>query len=343
MSNLPKIGIDIGSASIKMVELVPAGKDKWKLAAAASAVVPVGGISGGASNQAAITSSMVKIIKEAGMRSKRAVVALPEDQISSHVVEMPAMSDNEVEQALQWQVEQYIPIPADQAVWSYQIIRRDQPGNGAGGMEVLLAAAAKRLVETYSQVVEQAGLEVVAMETELMATARSVIPGGSPPAMVVDIGARSTDVGVVLGGQLVFARTIPTAGQAFTRAIETGLGLDTKQAEQYRNAYGFSKEQLQGKLLTVMRPVLTLIATEIKKTIDFYVSKHSDVVIGLVVLSGGIAVLPDVVGALSQLLGFEVTVGNPFSRVEMDESQKKQLMEGGPFYSVSLGLSMRDA
>ena len=252
------------------------------------------------------------------------------------------MSDREVEQALQWQVEQYIPIPADQAVWSYQIIRRDNPGNGAGGMEVLLAAVAKRLVEMYTLVVEQAGLEVVAMETELMATARAVFLEGTPPTMVVDIGARSTDVGVVTGGQLVFARTIPTAGQAFTRAIETGLGMDTKQAEQYRNAYGFAKDQLQGKLLSVMQPVLTLIASEIKKTIDFYVAKHAGEAIRQVVLSGGIAVLPDAVGALSRLLGFEVIVGNPFSRVGMAETQKKQLAEGGPFYSVCLGLSMRE-
>ncbi|HJZ05126.1 hypothetical protein A2634_03620 [Candidatus Amesbacteria bacterium RIFCSPHIGHO2_01_FULL_48_32] len=342
MSNLPKIGIDIGSATIKVVELAPVSKGRWKLLAAASSVVPVGGVMAGASNQAAITNAIVKILREAGVRSRKAIVALPEDQISSHVVEMPVMSEAEVEQALQWQVEQYIPIPADQAVWSYQIIRRELPGNGGGGMEVLLAAAARRMVETYRQVVEQAGLEVVAMETELMATARAVVPEATPPSLIVDVGAKSTDVGVIVGGQLVFARTIPTAGQAFTRAIETTLGLDTKQAEQYKNTYGFSATQLQGKLTAAMKPVMMVIASEIKKTIDFYVSKHAGEVIRMVILSGGIAALPDIVGALSELLGLEVTVGNPFLRVAVDQMQARQLADGGPFYAVSIGLSMRE-
>src|SRR3990172_5877405 len=301
MSNLPKIGIDIGSATIKVVELAPVSKGRWKLLAAASSVVPVGGVMAGASNQAAITNAIVKILREAGVRSRKAIVALPEDQISSHVVEMPVMSEAEVEQALQWQGEQYISIS-----------------------------------------VEQAGLEVVAMETELMATARAVVPEATPPSLIVDVGAKSTDVGVIVGGQLVFARTIPTAGQAFTRAIETTLGLDTKQAEQYKNTYGFSATQLQGKLTAAMKPVMMVIASEIKKTIDFYVSKHAGEVIRMVILSGGIAALPDIVGALSELLGLEVTVGNPFLRVAVDQMQARQLADGGPFYAVSIGLSMRE-
>ncbi|KKU82832.1 MAG: type IV pilus assembly protein PilM, partial [Candidatus Amesbacteria bacterium GW2011_GWC2_47_8] len=115
MSDLPKIGIDIGSSAIKLVELVPAGK-QWRLVSAASA--PVG-------------TTLAAIIKEAGMRSKRAVVALPEEQVSSHVVELPMMKDDEIEQALEWQVEQYIPIPKDEAVWSWEVVRRGEAGSGS--------------------------------------------------------------------------------------------------------------------------------------------------------------------------------------------------------------------
>ena len=91
-----------------------------------------------------------------------------------------------------------------------------------------------------------------------------------------------------------------------------------------------------------MKPVMMVIASEIKKTIDFYVSKHAGEVIRMVILSGGIAALPDIVGALSELLGLEVTVGNPFLRVAVDQMQARQLADGGPFYAVSIGLSMRE-
>lgn len=334
MSRSPRLGVDIGAASLKIAELAPQG-GRWKLLTAASMPSPEGGV--GAATQ--VSSALVKIIKEAGVKSRRAVAALAEEHISSHIVEMPLLTDSEVEQALQWQVEQYIPLPADQAVWSYQVIKKDQV---TGGMEVLLVAAAKTLVENYRRMLEGAGLEVVALETELVATARAVIPPSSPLAVIVDIGSRSTDMGVVRQAQLVFARTVPTAGEAFTRAIETTLGLDPHLAEQYKNTYGFSSQHLEGKLLAAMEPVLVLIAQEVRKTIDFYLSKHPGETVKQLVLSGGVAALPEVVGMLSSRAGLEVVVADPFGQVELDASQKQALAGNGPFYAVAVGAGMRE-
>lgn len=327
MPDLPKIGIDIGSSSIKLVELVPCGK-QWRLVSAASA--PVG-------------TAIATILKEAGMKSRRAVVALPEEQVSTHIVELPMMKDGEIEQALEWQVEQYIPIPKDEAVWSWETIRRDDPPAGeagaGGGVEILLVAAAKTLVESYRKTVEAAGLELVAVETELNATARADVKPGSPLSVVVDIGAKSTDMGIVREGQLIFAQTIPTAGDAFTRAIETGLGLDHTQAEQYKNTYGMNDKELEGKLAEAMKPVLAVVAGEIRKTIDFYVTKHQGEAVKMVVLSGGAAGMPEIVGKLSAILGLEVVMGDPFTGLVMDEAQKKAFANAGPYYAVAIGLA----
>ena len=339
MSNLPRIGIDIGTTSIKMVELVPNGTDKWKMLSAASMPSVAGGILANQANLTAFSQAIIKMRKEAGMKSERVIAALPEEQVSSHVVELPLMGDEEVKQALQWQVEQYIPIPADRAVWSHQVIRRDP---ATGGMEVLLVAAAKNLVNAYTTVLEQAGLEVVAMETELMATARAEVPADFPLSLIVDIGSKSTDMGVVQKGQLVFARTIATAGDAFTRAIQTSLGLDTAQAEQYKNTYGFAADKLNGKLVEIMKPVLNVIAGEVKKTADFYTSKHSNDGLNLVTLSGGVSMLPEMVNVLSGMLGMEVSIGNPFTKLQMDKSQTQAMAGSGPIYGVAIGLAMRE-
>jgi len=339
MSDLPKLGIDIGNSTIKLVELVPTGKGKWRLVTAASINSVKGGISGGSANLPGISGALIKLIKESGAKSRRTIAALPEEQVSSHVVEMPIMKDEELKQALQWQVEQYIPIPAEKAVWSHQVISKNE---GTGSMEVLLVAAAKNLVNSYMQVLEQAGLSVEAMETELTATARSVTSIDSPLSVVVDIGSKSSDLGIISHGQLMFARTIPTAGESFTRAIETALGLDMTQAEEYKNTYGFSANQLGGKLVEAMKPVLNVIATEVKKTVDFYLSKHAGETVKFVTLSGGIATLPDIVGILSSVLGVEVVIGNPFEKVTMSEQQNKMLAGSGSFYAVATGLSMRE-
>jgi type IV pilus assembly protein PilM len=340
MSDFVKLGVDIGTATIKIVELAPQGKNHWKLISAVSSVSPVGGVVNNQGNLGAVSQLIVKMMKDAGMKSRRVIASIPEDQVSSHIVEMPLMSDGEIQQALQWQVEQYIPIPAEKAVWSYQVIKKDEV---SGGMEVMLVAAAKSLVNSYTQILETAGLEVIALETELVAAARSLVPAEYPLSLIVDIGARSTDLGVVKNGQLVFSRMIPTAGEAFTRAIETGLGLDTRQAEEYKNTYGFLEEKLEGKLAAVMKPVLIVIAGEIKKTIDFYTSKHSGEAVKVVILSGGVATVPDMVNLISGMIGIEVVVANPFVRVALDSGQAKNLAGSGPFYGVAIGLAMREA
>lgn len=339
MSDLPKIGLDIGSSTIKIAELAPSGK-KWKLLTMASMPSPKDWMKNSKANLTIVAQSIAKLCKEAGIHSRRVVVSLPEEQVSSHLVEMPMMSDDEVEQALQWQVEQYIPMPLDQAIWSYQIVKRDEVGKS--GLEVLLAATPKTVVEFYTQVAQAAELEVIAVETELMATARAIVPPTSPLALIADIGSRGTDIGLVQNNTLLFSRTIPTAGEAFTRAIATTLGLEDAQAEEYKNTYGFSKEQLEGKLTEAMQPVLKSITDEIKKTIDFYTSKHSGESVKYVVLSGGVAALPNIVNQLSVQLGLEVTVGDPFSRVEIDQSQKEAIGNTAPFYTVSVGLAMRE-
>lgn len=339
MSALPKIGLDIGSASIKLAELAPVGK-KWKLLTMASIPSPANWMSNQKANSALIVSDIIKLCKEAGVHGRRVVIALPEEQVSSHIIELPTMDDSEVEQALQWQVEQYIPMPLDQAVWSYQIVRRDAVGSE--GIEVLIAAVAKSMVEFYRSVAESAGLEVLALETELMSTARSVLPANPQLAMIVDIGSNSTDIGLVQNGNLLFTRAIPTASMAFNRAIETGLGLESAQAEEYKNTYGFSNNHLEGKLMEAMSPVLNMIIEELKKTIDFYSSKHHGETIKFITLSGGAAAIPEIVGQISAKLGLEVNMADPFANILMDASQKSAIGTTGPFYSVALGLSMRE-
>ena len=337
MSVLPKIGIDIGSSAIKLVELVPAG-NKWRFVSAAS-MPTTSGVTVEGSNIPAVASAISGIIKEAGMRTRRAVVALPEEQVSSHVIELPILKDAEIAQALEWQVEQYIPIPKEQATWSWEIVRKDEV---SGGMEVLLVAASKSLVENYKKIVEQAGLELAAVETELTATARAMVGQSGPLTMIIDIGAKSTDLGIVRSGQLIATRTLPTAGEAFSRAIESTLALDPKQAEQYRNTYGFTAGQLEGKLAAAMQPVLAVVAGEVKKMTDFYVSKHPGEIIKSAVLSGGVAAMPNIVTSLSAILGIETIIGDPFANLIMDEVQRQAFANNGPFYGVAIGLAMRE-
>jgi type IV pilus assembly protein PilM len=340
MSNLPKIGIDIGSSLIKAVELNPRGRD-WRLSSAISLASPVGGLI--INNRESITNVaqvLSRVVKEAGFKSTRAVLSLPEDKVFTHLVNLPKMKDEEVEQTLQWQVEQYIPMPVDQTTWSYQIIGKD--GTESEGLEVLLIAAPKLLVETYKSVVDIVGLELLAIETELVAISRSIVPANSLLNVVLDLGSTTTGIGVVNNGLLVFSRSIPTAGDAFNRAIASFLDLDIKQAEEYKNSYGFSAKYLDGKLIEAMKPVMGMIVEEIKKTIDYYTSKHTGQSPTSVIITGGVSVTPDIISQMSIALGMEVVLGDAFNKIKLDDSQHKALAGTFNIYSVATGLALRE-
>lgn len=334
------IGIDIGSSLIKAVELVPNGKE-WRLLSAASLASPVGGlVPGSRESITTVAQVLSRVIKEAGFRGTKATVSLPEDKVFTHLVNLPAMKDEEVEQTLQWQVEQYIPMPIDKTTWSYQIIGKD--GTSSEGLEVLLIAAPKMLVEAYKNVMDIAGLELLAVETELIAISRSVVPVNSLLNIIVDLGAKTTGIGIVNNGLLVFSRSISTAGDAFNRAIASFLDLDIKQAEEYKNSYGFSTKYLNGKLVEAMKPVIGLVIEEIKKTIDYYTSKHQGQSPTTAIITGGVAMTPDIISQMSILLGMEVVLGDAFSRVKLDDSQHKALSNMFNTYSVATGLALRE-
>jgi type IV pilus assembly protein PilM len=205
---------------------------------------------------------------------------------------------------------------------------------------VLVVAAIKTMVEKYVSVVTNAGLRVVGVETELLSLARS-LGGIGKTVMLLDFGALSTDIAITKEGQLFFSRSIPTAGEAFTRAVAQGLGITPQQAEEYKKTYGFTPNQLEDKVSMSLRPILKGVVDEMKKSVHFYQMDMHGESPNVIVVSGGSAGLPGVSGELAKLLGLEVIVANPFQNVIIDPQAAATLSNYAPLYSVAVGLAMR--
>ena len=333
------VGLDIGSKTIKMVELAKDG-GKWKLRS--SGVV---GYSGNPIEHmqdekelTALSGLIKKLHKESNVSSKEIIIALPEPQVFTRTIKFPLLTDKEVASAIKWEAEQYIPIPINEAIIQHQILERRE---NATPPEVLalLVAAPRVLVEKYVKVVQTAGLTVVAIETALMALVRSLAPVDQT-VLVVDFGARSTDIAIAKNGLLSFSRSVPTAGEAFTRAVAQSLGVEAKQAEEYKRTYGLSGSQLEGKVSGALAPVFRLVADEIKKAVQFYKTEESGDTPQAVILSGGTSGLPEAITTLSKSLGLEVVVGNPFSKIFIDPQTAKKIAPYAPLYSIALGLAL---
>ena len=335
------VGLDIGSKTIKIVEL---SKEKDRFRLKASGIV---GYTGKTPEQVKDDKEMVplaeaikKLYKEAKISSRDTAIALPEPQVFTRTIKFPTLTDSEIASAVKWEAEQYIPIPVNDAIVQHQIIERREDTTPAQ-VVVLLIAAPKTLVEKYARLIEMAGLNLVAIETELVSLVRSLAPPDQT-ILLADFGARSTDIAVAKKGTLTFSRSIPTAGEAFTRAVSQSLGVEEQQAEEYKKTYGLSATELEGKIKKALDPVFRLVGEEMKKAIHFYQSEEKGDTPGSVVLAGGSAGMPEVASTLTKLLGIEVIVGNPFSKVDVAPEAVRSLAGFAPFYSIAVGLAMKE-
>ncbi len=332
------VGLDIGSKTIKIVELSKEGKSAQLVA---SGVV---GYSGNSPDKmvedrefAALAEIVKKLHKEARISQKEVNIALPEQLVFTRVIKFPLLTDQEVNAAVKWEAEQYIPIPLSEAIVQHQILERRENASPPEVL-VLLVAAPRLVVEKYLKVVELAGLTAISIETELTALVRCLAPTNLT-SLVIDFGATSTDIAIAKNGSLVFSRSITTAGEAFTRAVAQALGVEINTAEEYKRTYGLTT-QLEGKVKGAIDPVFRVVVDEVKKAIHFYQTEEKGDVPAAIILSGGTSGMPEAMSLLSKHLGIEVVVGNPFEKIAMDADVSRTIAAYAPLYPIAIGLAL---
>lgn len=334
-------GLDIGSTSTKIIQLEKEGQ-KHKILAAGIVPSPSPGLASDADGDLVnLATTLKKLHKDAKITTQNVVIALPEEEIFTRVVEFPSMKDDELAQAISWEAEQFIPKPLKEVNLDWQIVSREEPGKEINQMKVFLVAAPKNLTGKYLKVCQLAGFEVVAIETEVIAAARALISPAAPPTMLLDLGAKATDLAILEKGQVVMTRSIPTAGEAFTRAISTGLSLEVSQAEEYKRVYGLGGQELEGKVKAALMPIFEVVSNEVKKAITFWREKEGKVV-SSVILTGGTANLPEASTLLAQAVGVEVQIADPFSSFVSSEKIIANLKGNASVFAVAMGLALKE-
>jgi type IV pilus assembly protein PilM len=275
--------------------------------------------------------------------TNKVAAALPEAQIFTRVVELPELSKQEIKSAIDYEAEQYVPLPLSEVRLTWEVLKTRVDPNKKKIMDVLLVAAPNTLIEKYLKVLKFAGLNPVAIETETTSVVRSLVQRveGVPTTLITNIGGSTTDLTIVDEQQVSFTRSIATGGIALGRAVANDLGFEMEQALEYMKTYGLDSTQLEGKVMQSLKPVFDVIVNEIRRAIAYYVSKHGDKQVKRVIVTGGTAKLPGLVVYLAEALGLEVQIGNPWDGIALPESISKKLIEEGTSYSVAVGLALK--
>lgn len=332
-------GLDIGRSFIKISEVRRAGTKKI-LAVADSIATPGGGImSESPIDLKKVSDSIKTLFSNLKMDTDKCAVSLIESQVVTRLIELPSLTDKELAAAINWEAEQYIPLPIKDVNLNYKVISRPQPGTEAK-MEVLLVAAPKRVINKYITVVKNAGLKIEAMETESSALTRALTKESDATSIIVSLGAVSTELVIAKGGNVLFTRSVATGGVNLTKAIMSEFNLPQSQAEQYKQTYGLFEDKLGGKVAAVLRPILDILISEISKAIEFTHLHSKDSQLLRLIICGGGAFLPGLSEFLAERTSLEVSSGDAWYDFSKEGVILKKPGQGS-LYAVATGLALR--
>src|SRR4030042_5284009 len=195
--------LDIGRSYIKTVQIHLSGTKKTLVAASKIQTPPGGMMSESPNDLKKLSESIKTCVSSARISTDKCVISLLESQVVTRLIELPNLTDKELSSAIEWEAEQYIPLPIKDVNLQYQVIYR--PTSVAGEkMQVLLVAAPKRIITKYIDVVKNAGLSVYYMESETFALNRALTKLDDPMTIIISLGAASTDLEITEKGKEFF-------------------------------------------------------------------------------------------------------------------------------------------
>ena len=330
-------GLDIGSSSIKLIQL--SGKN---ISSAVIYANPTGkiGVDLVPAEQNSLIDAVKAMLVANKVKNKKVVVSIPESLVYTRVMSFPVMSSPELATAIRWEAEQVIPYPIDKLELSWVVMFKPKNSSSTEKMKVLVVAVPSKISNAYVNFLDLLGLEVVRVENETISLVRSLLIARKVVgvSLIVDIGFNNTKM-VIADTLQIYTNYLSTlGGMAFTRIIAEAFKLAVGQAEEYKRTYGLDKTQFEGKLFAAMEPVLSGLVGDIKKVVASYLSTYPDRKIDRLVLAGGGAYLKGLVPVLTAQTGLEVGIGNAFEGFKVLENIRNL----GTVYAVATGLATEE-
>jgi len=340
------VGLDIGSSSVKAVELKAVGKGFKVVAFAIEPVPPDSIVDGAIIDGAAVADAIRRVFENKAFRTKEVAASLSGNAVIVKKINLPVMTAAELAESIYWEAEQYIPFDIQDVNLDYQILDAGTGAESTGTMDVLLVAAKKEKIADYTGVISQAGRVPVIVDVDAFAlqNAYEVNYGLDPEAVVVllNAGASAININILTGDQSLFTRDVSIGGNAYTEAVQKELNLPFDSAEQMKRGQpveGVSAEEVAAVLHAMTENVLL----EIQKTFDFFKATASSDRIDRIVLSGGASRVDGFVAALQERFNTSVEVFDPFKKIAFDAARLGITDSEGliPTAAVAVGLALR--
>jgi len=335
-------GLDIGSFAVKLVELKPSKGGRFSLVHAGhSALSPEAIVEGTVMDSSLVVEVAQRLITEQSVRNQSFGVSLSGISVAIRKIQVPAMSDAELSESIQWEAEQYLPFNVNEVNLDYVVLSSD-----VDTMDVLLVAAKKDRIADYTGILSQLGKSPALVDVDVFALQNAFEYNYGIAAdkivALVNVGAHIMNVNVLAHGQSVFWRDIVFGGNAYTEAIQRELNLPREQAEAVKVGEQLGDHAPQ-TILGVLNSVSDDLAAELQKTFEFFYTTSSHDRVEEIYLAGGSCQVLNLDQVLKERLGARVEVMNPFREIDYSESQfpPEWLNRHAPSMAVAVGMALR--
>lgn len=328
-------GLDIGTSTVKL--LVSDGNKIKRIGISQNRTGKLLSVMTN-SERVQFTDELKKMFKDLGLRENVVIASLPESLTFSKLMRFPRMSMPELSTAIKWELDQSVPFPPNEIESSWSVFDKGV-ANNEDTLSTFVVAVPSKISELYVQLFELLGVEPLRLENETVPIVRAFSPllSEESPSILVDFGASGTKI-VLASKQMIFNNYyFSVGGMAITKLIADNFGLSFEQAEQYKRTYGMQPNQLDGKMFAVIKPMIDNFILEVRKMLLSFKNDFGDIPVTKMILSGGGCYMSGLVPYLSSSLeGVEVSIGNIFEGLDVDEAYQQL----GPVFGLVYGLSL---
>ncbi len=337
------IGLDIGSSSIKAIELRRAGKELEVARVAIELLPPEIVVDGAIVDPGHVSNSIAKIFNEQKIASKQVATSVSGHSVIVKKLSLQSMSDEELEGAIQMEAGQHIPFDVAEVNLDYQVL--DTPLDG-GAMDVLLVAVKKDKILNYTNVLTLAGKSAAVVDIDAFAMQNAYEynydPAEDATVALLNLGASVMNINITRGRTPLFTRDVSVGGNQYTDSLQKELDLGFEDAENVKlgnTVPGVSDDAR----IPILKSVSEIIVLEIQKTFDFFRATAGGEHIQKLYMAGGSARVYGLTDVLKQELGIPVEELNPFRRLKYEHSGEAAdiIAANGPRLTVAVGLALR--
>lgn len=352
------IGLDIGSSSIKVVQL---RKKKGKAILETYGEIALGPFAGVSVGQVTnlppdkIAEAVKDLMHEANVTTVSAGVSIPFKSSLVTLMELPELDPKALKEMIPLEARKYIPVPITEVTLDWWVIPKEASGEldfayaedednnrtaPPRKTQVLVVSIHNDTLNNYSAIVQQAALNTGFFEIEMFSGTRSLLTGETTPTMVFDLGASSTKIYILEKGIVKYTHIINKGSQDVTLSISRGLNVAFDRAEHIKRNLGTGVVSDEKNVFEIISLTLDYIFSEANSVVLGYQRKFNKP-LGKVILVGGGCAMKGVFELARANFQTPVELGNPFAKIETPAFMEDVLKVTGLEFDVAIGVALR--